>query len=167
MRLKHGAALIIFIHEQSNCLGASKSGFNAPFQSLLSTLSSTNHPSHLWVQAYCEPSHLWALPHAILTSQNDFSPGKPLTVSGGLIHSWRHIPQCPGVQFIPPPSLPLNPRFTLLVSDPALICLVLCLPPGPQMGGSLTFFILAWPAPSHPSGISSNVTSSSSPSWTI
>lgn len=82
-----------------------------------------------------------------------------LLVSLGLIHSWRGIPQCPGVQFIPPCSLPLSPRFTLLVSGLALLCLLLCLPPVLQMGGFPEPFPLARPAPFHPSGVSSHVTS--------
>lgn len=48
-------------------LGPSESGFSAPYQFLFSILLNTNHLSHSWVQAYFKPSHLWALPHAILS----------------------------------------------------------------------------------------------------
>lgn len=46
MLLKREAALIIFIHEHSNWLGASKSGLNIPFQSRLSNCpAQIIHPS--------------------------------------------------------------------------------------------------------------------------
>lgn len=132
--------MIIFIHKHSTWLGASKSGLSALLQSLLSTLPSTNHPSHFWVPAHSEPSRLWpclmpfCLPRMpFLLINLCFRRTHPL---------WKCIPQCPGVQFIPPSSLPLSPRFTLLVSGLALVRLLLCLPPVLQMGGSLKVLFL-------------------------
>lgn len=169
MLLKHGAALVIFIHEHSNRLGASKSGLDVPFQSLLSNCPAPIiHPSpgskltlNLHIFGPClVPFSLSRMTFLLVANLSLFQ------VASSWPHSWRSIPQCPGVQFVPPSSLPLSPRFTLLVSGLALLCLLLCLPPVPKMGCS-DIFALAWPAPFHPSGIGLNVISSARPSWTI